>query len=314
MGHKKGRQIDYLRESSDSGKHRVTYRNQLHENYLLSVITELGQANRTSSVIDTSGQRYPDGLEWEFLETLLGLGRPFDRAIPGLAYYRDIEYFKEHRLSLAHRCRMMVSVKITTHGNLSVTLSPNCLSDSGYWEPAPEWKMDPFRFASGFRERPGNEVLFFRGVEGLFGEPRRDLNKALLDAQRRAVLFAFWMTMERISNVFELHFEHYIVGLSESDRPWIDHSNPIVGLEIVDALFEYRMMLAEELRRFKAKTGYDPDVFFKACEARASHSFDKVSKRIRYGVPGSEGLTPKVVERYFDFLEEVKAFGIWTPE
>jgi hypothetical protein len=176
--------------------------------------------------------------------------------------------------------------------------------------------VDPFWGFSGFMERPLNEALFLHDVSPLF---RRGLNVHTADAATRsvhcrAVLASFWLTMDRLYPTFELHYASYIAGLTEKPVTWKNPDEPLVGLEIVDGLGEYRDWLKERLDRFQEDTGYSPESFYDECEeSRRGLDFDRVSKRIRHSSRGLIDLVPSAVRDLYDFLQTVRAYGIWRP-
>lgn len=310
-----GPHLDYFRETNDEGLRRLTYFDRVGASILFAALSDLASIGQVAKAEETLlGHRYIDGLEAEIQDAVLGLERPVDRGIRDAIFHTNMDFYLEHHRKWvpAYPHRILVRCHITTKGNLSVTLAPFCLSERGNWDPAPEWSSDPFESLQGFTERPGNEVLFLRDIRCLFAHDRSNASAGkVLAIQRRAVLVTFWMIMARLSQHFELHFENYIAGLAEKDDTW-GKFEPVVKLEIVDALDEYRGNMAEELSRFSSSSGHSPEDFRRILEAKPRMSDERVAKILRAnGQPAASSLTPSSIRKFHAFLKKAEAFGVW---
>lgn len=183
-----------------------------------------------------------------------------------------------------------------------------------WFEAAPEWSYNPFSSYAEIAQRPENEVLFIRNAQHLFqphkfDDPRHASRRSAAIA---AVNLAFWLTMERLSNVFEIEYRTYLVGLTESAHSYAEAAVPYLGLEIVDAQTEARNAIKAALQDFKESSGYSPEEFHAACNVETGYRrFENASRRLRDQREGREKLTPKTVERLYEFLELAERYGIW---
>lgn len=306
-----GPYLDEWNSKSEDGLNRVTL-DRLSSETIFSVNEEL---EATSSL---RRGRYSSGLHSEYRDLVVGERRPIDRAIHEMFFHTDMEYWVNNhvRWMPTYRHRVVVRAHITTKDNLSVTVSPECLSEHGEWDRAREWKSDPFLGSGGFRERPMNEALFLRDISHLFyhGHRRASESDVRRSAEARAVLVAFWLAMHRLSSVFEIHYGNYIAGLTREEISWSSGNEHLVGLEIVDALSEYRSILAGKVASFKRSTGFAPEDFYAICEKAGRGGYEALSKSIRGSRAVGIDLVPSVIRDLHAFLKKAKSYGIWQPE
>lgn len=308
-----GPYIDYRAGENRTGLHRITYEDHRLDPQLLFDI-----GRDLDKFVGGSAHGYGSPIISEFKEVVFGYRRPLDDVIHKSWLYTDVDFWRSHhaRWMPSYPHRVCVNAHITTHDNLSVTLSARCLSTRGMWEPAEEWSSDPFWSFGGFRERPINEALFLRDVSALFHDTvdLRGKDAKSRSVQCKAVLASFWLTMERLSPFFEPHFGNYIAGLTERPVTWTNPDQPLVGLEIVDGLGEYREWLQQELDSFEERAGYTAEAFYDICEeSRRGLGFEKTSKAIRHSSRGSIDLVPSAIYNLFKFLNTAKDYGIWKP-
>lgn len=308
-----GPYISYRANENRDGLHRITYEDhRLNSQLLFDIGRDLDK------FVGVPGYRYGSSIVSEFKDVVFGYRRPLDEVIHNSWLYTDVDFWTSHhaRWMPSYPHRVCVNAHITTHDNLSVTLSARCLSPRGMWEPAEEWSSDPFWSFGGFRQRPINEALFLRGASALFQDAGdiRGKDAKSRSVRCKAVLASFWLTMERLSPFFEPHFGNYVAGLTEKPVTWANPDEPLVGLEIVDGLGEYREWLRQELALFEERAGHTAEAFYDICEeSRIGWGFEKTSKAIRHSSRGSIDLVPSAVGKLFDFLNTVKDYGIWKP-
>jgi hypothetical protein len=307
-----GPYVSYRAQKSPTGFHRITYED-LEPQMLFDIGSDLDKFGQSSS------RQYDSAIVSEFKDVVFGFRRPLDDIIRRVWLYTDLDFWREHhaRWMPSYPHRVCVNAHITSHDNLSVTLSARCLSPQGTWDAADEWKFDPFWGQVGFRQRPLNEALFLRDVSALFqlGRVPRSIGARTRSVQCKAVLASFWLTMERLSLFFEPHYGNYIVGLTENPVTWENPDEPLVGLEIVDGLAEYREWLRQEFSLFEGRAGHSAESFYDICEeTRSGLLYEQTSKKIRHSSRGSVDLVPSAIRDLHDFLNTVKGFGIWKPD
>jgi hypothetical protein len=210
-----------------------------------------------------------------------------------------------------YRHSIAVFPKITVKDNLSVQFRPLRLSGNGQWETAPEWRDMPYLEHAGVMERPQNEVLFIRDVASLFhsdGYSREYVDPErvqFLNAACIAVNYVFWLEIERLRRVFDVHLGGYVC-LAVSPDDATPHN-----LELVDALREYHEDIEMSIKAMKSTSGIGANEFWKIVEAnRTGYSYDKPSKVLRRH---SNNLTPKVVEGLHQMLQRGIRYGLWSP-
>ena len=165
-------------------------------------------------------------------------------------------------------------------------------------------------------QRPQNEILFIRNVERWRQPYQHDdpTQAAVRNAACSAINMAFWLTINRLTKVFNVSYRSYLAGVADTPQSHGLDDGKHLGLEIVDAPLEARMNLEESLRGFEAATGHTPTAFYRACNATEGwRRFEAASHTLRK-TPGSDHLTPKIVENFGGLLEKAKLYGVWTPE
>jgi hypothetical protein len=213
----------------------------------------------------------------------------------------------------SHRNHVSLQADITAKGNLSVTIAASMRDETGRWVLAPEWNSDPFSSHAEITGRPENEVLFIRNIRQWF--PPYRANDPMLSERRSAacaaINLAFWLVAFRLSCTFDIQYRSYVAGLSDTPVRYSEvHS--LIGLEIVNTDLEIEENIRASLNRFSAATGHSLEEFYAACNVETDYRrFDKASRLLRGQTPGSEDLTPKIVERHYKFLVLAERYGIW---
>jgi hypothetical protein len=224
---------------------------------------------------------------------------------------------KNEKLGVSTRHRVEVSTFVTLNGHLRATIDPGYVNSLGQWSRPSEWSVDRFPTETSFYNAgPANEVFFLNGVENNLGNHTVEHSGAAaeVDLFSRAVVVAYWLTMHRLEEVFELHFRSYLAGLSVSSSE-ASSGNTLVGMEIVDADEERRLAARARLDAFWEKTGCDPQDFRRAClTSDATRDYARASRRLRGRSHGTEDLTPSIVRGYDIFLDRAEKLGLWTQE
>ena len=288
---------------------------RIHENLYSEVVVD-ALCSLSSAAKSTPIQL--GGLLDEVSDVVSGVERPIDEHIRQYLLNTDPDHVK---LSLSRgdrgiRNRVAVNTHITTRGNLSVTIYPEMLTKEGRFEIAPEWKPTPFPSYAEVTQRPQNEILFIRNMERWLRPYQHDdpAQAAVRNAACSAINMAFWLTINRLAKVFNVSYRSYLAGVADTPQSYVPDDGKHVGLEIVDAPLEARMNLEESLRGFEAVAGHTPTAFYRACNATEGwRRFEAASRTLRK-TPGSDHLTPKIVENFGVLLERAKLYGVWAPE
>lgn len=251
-------------------------------------------------------------LSREIEEIVRGNRKPADDILDGRLAHTNTERRKDGQ---SGRHRILLDTQIARAGNLSVRFSPQCLGESGAWEHAPEWREIP-SLQSG-NTAPSDEVLLIRNVRWLFeGSLSRwnrqgDIDRteqAFIAAACRAVNMAFWLTVHRLEQRFEVHLGRYVTVLSSTPD-----ALDCLGLELVDALAEHRASVKDVVAGFEENNGHSPQTFWNACEDGSALGFVSASKELRGTFGPSAKLTPSTVEKLRRDLRRAIAYGIWSP-
>lgn len=248
---------------------------------------------------------------------LLGRERPVDKWMHLKDAFTDHDFVErnfDRECNPRFPHRLAVDAVVNKAGNLSVTISPRCLSQRGLLEKAPEWRQEFGLYIKGpshFMGRPGNEVLYVRGVDGVINckkplskmsEGERLWRKAVAEA----INFSFWVEIERLRINYEVHLGNYVVFCDEDPAADLGAT-----LEIVDAVREHRDAIEEHVKTFKDHTGYEIEEFLKVCEEhKVGLSFDRCSKLLRLQDGPGRSLTPSVVRGHYDVLRAAIDYGI----
>lgn len=254
----------------------------------------------------------------EFSDVVAAKRRPIDTNIRNFLLYTNPELVEQALSRGNHNIRNRISVaaRFTSRGNFSVTISPDRLNCEGRFERAPEWINDPFPAYAEVTQRPYNEVLFLRNVERWFNPYlHKDPSQAAIRSSAcEAINIAFWLTLRRLSETFQISYKSYLAGVSNADQELVYQEGNLIGLEIVDAVEDMKQTLQESVRDFEPASGFSPEAFYAGCmrENDDWRRFENASRKLRQA-PGANRLTPKTVEQYFDLLDAAKHFGIWNP-
>lgn len=247
---------------------------------------------------------------------LLGFGRPVDKWLAlkhGFTNHDFVEenFDREYNPRFPHR--IAVDARVNKAGNLSVTISPRCLSERGLLEKAPEWRDEFGMYTSstgGFGERPGNEVLYIGLVEE-FVDCQKPLSRMTEQERRlhatiaKAINLAFWVEIGRLRVNYEVHLGRYLAFRDHDPA-----SDSVASLELVDAVQDHRDDIQKRVGSFTADTGYEASEFWAVClESKVGLSFEKCSKRLRLDSGPGLSLTPSVVRKYYDLLETAINYG-----
>ena len=313
-GHRSNPFIEQLGEINSKGRFRL-----IHDDFPCGLITEtLADLN---ALLDESSREKRSwvsnydplaALSHEIEEIVRGDRKPADDIFDDRLAHTNFEHWKDGQGS-RHRILLNATTKA---GNLSVRFSPVCLSDSGRWEHAPEWR-DIALQSGDATQRSRDEVLLIRNVHWLFEESLSRWNRqgdidrteqTYIAVACRAVNMAFWLTVHRLEQRFEVHLGRYIAMLSSTSE-----ALDCLGLELVDALAEHRASVRETIAAFEANSGHSPQSFWDACGCGDALGYVTASKELRGSFGPSAKLTPSAVERFHRDLRRAIAYGIWSP-
>jgi hypothetical protein len=247
---------------------------------------------------------------------LLGYRRPIDGWLRLRHAFTDHtfvnkNFVREMNPTFPHR--LAVSARINKAGNLSVAISPRCLSQRGYLEHAPEWREEfacMIKTTSEFRGRPGDEVLYIGCADSVLNIARplsamTYFERRWHNAVAQAINFSFWNEIVRLRVNYEVHIGSYVAFMEDDTE-----LDAVASLELVNAIDEHRDDIKERAISFKEDTGYDIDYFMEVCkETKVGLSFDRSSKVLRQGAGPARSLTPSVVSGYFDLAETACKYG-----
>lgn len=313
--HRSGPSIEQLFEINAKGRFR-----SIHNNFPSGLITE--SLAGLHSLLDESSREKRSwvsnyeplaALAREIEEIVRGDRKPADDIFDDRLAHTNSEHWKDRQ---AGRHRILLDAT-TKAGNLCVRFSPECLSESGRWEHAPEWRDIPSLQTGATTQRPRDEVLLVRNVHWLFEGSRSRWNRqgdidrteqSYIAAACRAVNMAFWLAVHRLEQRFEVHLGRYIAMLSSTSEE-LD----CLGLELVDALAEHRASVREIVATFEANSGHSPQSFWDVCECGDALGYVAASKALRGTFGPSAKLTPSAVERLHRDLRRAIAYGLWTP-
>lgn len=234
----------------------------------------------------------------------------------------DMEYWNEHHAKKkpVPLHRVVLHIVFSAKENLSVRITPGCLSKIGTWTEAPEWRptLNPLYPATGrIGGRPDTELLYLRNVSSLFTRRRPDATAYERRARHvlsKAVCITFWLVIHRLDGVFDVHLDAYVAILSalDGDDTSVESSRmEFVGLETVSVLSDYRRDIAARLRSFPLETGLSAIDFYAIC--KSANSWDVASRLLKQRcIGGSADLTPSLVREYLAFLKRAIDYGVWT--
>jgi hypothetical protein len=313
--HRSGPYIEQLSNFDTKGRFRST-----HYNFPGGLITET--LSSLHSLLDESSREKRSwvrnyeplaALSREIEDVVRGDRMPADDILDDRLAFTDFERWNAEE---AGRHRIMLDAQITKSGNLSVRFSPQFLGESGRWEHAPEWR-DILSLQTGeTTQRARDEVLLIRNAHWLFeGSLSRwnrqgDIDRteqSYIAAACRAVNMAFWLTVRRLEQRFEVHLGRYVALLSSTSD-----ALDCLGLELVDALAEHRASVKEAVTAFEATSGHSPQSFWNVCGSGDALGYVAASKELR-GVGPSAKLTPSTIEKFHRDLRQANAYGLWTP-
>lgn len=244
--------------------------------------------------------------------------RPIDRYLDNYQSYTNFDELEKRRYGFHGNNRVAVHATITKKDNLSVRLWLKILNGKGRWVDAPEWKDIPFYGHTAIMERPSDEVLFVRALDRLtiegfeyYEDYRPGERRELIEAACELVNATFWLTVQRLSQRFEVSLSRYLVLLRER------REGRILGLQIVDALDERKKALAQNIADFKIETGWSTEEFWAACDVpvalRRHYASEKLVRRLRERDGGTVKITRGEVDRRIELLSTAEAYGIWKP-
>jgi hypothetical protein len=234
----------------------------------------------------------------------------------------DMEYWNEHHAKAkpAPLHRVVLHTVFSAKENLSVRITPGCLSKIGTWTEAPEWlpALYPRYPASGrIGGRPDTDLLYLRNVSSLFSQRRSDgtpYERRVRHVLSKAVCITFWLAVHRLDGVFDVHLDTYVATLSalDGDDTSVEASRmEFVGLEMVNVLSEYRRDMAARLLSFPHETGLSAIDFYAIC--KSASSWEAASRLLKQRcIGGSADLVPSLVREYLAFLKRSSDYGVWT--
>ncbi len=234
----------------------------------------------------------------------------------------DMEYWNEHHAKKKPTPlhRVVLHTIFSAKENLSVRITPGCLSKIGTWTEAPEWlpAIHPRYPTSGrIGGRPDTELLYLRNVSPLFSKPRSGgtpYERRVRNVLSKAVCTTFWMVVHRLNGIFDVHLDAYVAALSslDGDDASVEVSRmEFVGLEMVNVLSDYRREMAARLLSFPEETGLSAIDFWAIC--KPASSWEVASRLLKQrSIGGSADLVPSLVREYHDFLKRANDYGVWT--
>lgn len=258
----------------------------------------------------------------EIQAVVAGTPRGVDLFVSECFKNTDMEYWNEHHAKMkpVPLHRVVLHMVFSAKENLSVRITPGCLSKIGTWTEAPEWlpALTPRYPASGrIGGRPDTELLYLRNVSSLFTKRRPGATayeRRVRHVLSKAVCITFWLVVHRLDGIFDVHLDTYVATLSalDGDDTSVEASRmEFVGLEMVSVLSDYRRDMAARLLSFPEETGLSAIDFWAIC--KPSSSWDVASRLLKQrSIGGSADLTPSLVREYYAFLKRAIDYGVWT--
>lgn len=273
------------------------------------------QIAETRAAFERKGSRVPTDVEATIADleaAVVASPRECDPILDNLFYFTDPSGWAERIAETPHwqkaQHRIAVHSRVNQAGNLTVRFEPAFVAEDGFARAAREWRDMPYLGGARVAERPDDEILYIRGVRGLFGchaqsLVRRDARYAKL---AEAVSTVFWLTVHRLVRRFDVYLLSYVTRLTNNA------GDVEYGLEIVDAREDTLRALRGFIADFQARHGCDVQTFWQECkiaESKGGSTYDLVSRCLRVKGSPTQHLTPSVCRDLHDQLARAFRLG-----